>query len=430
MDKDADIVDVVSALLKSPYMIRDTSGNIIQEKMIFLRDGRIYGSRSDLEVTWDCHGHTIRFLDIHNRVTSTFVINDFSAENQSDHDTVHFTATESRFGNSVTLEPKISTGIELQDRRTSTVRRGHQTRILVMVRTHVFNEKVKSLYDSIRDLTPSVDIVIVADASNERFNMDGIDDKHILWHSKKTFDDLGLSVEVPRLLWWCGDYPIYDAQIKMPNYDYYIMIEYDVHFCDDGVLLKALFDLLRESEKALDFIGLRLRQEAPHDDILVNSSFRKFREVYSCFFPIVVLSKSAAQFLYLNRRIERYEGTVPDDILYCEMFVPTLLRRGGFSCFDLNYYFPDSFVERHMIFPSRFLGLPIAHASGFPDYVKMIHPVYGNVEMFQRMLRRHSHRGWLERVQFLIRTEANKFLSEDDIHGITSELDILLSKAA
>ncbi|WP_420977945.1 hypothetical protein, partial [Campylobacter coli] len=57
-------------------------------------------------------------------------------------------------------------------------------------------------------------------------------------------------------LWLCGDYALYCGISAQPNYDYYFMIEYDVHFTrENPFLLEALINRLQSLDgQALDLI--------------------------------------------------------------------------------------------------------------------------------------------------------------------------------
>jgi hypothetical protein len=102
------------------------------------------------------------------------------------------------------------------------------------------------------------------------------------------------------------------------------------------------------------------------------------------------------------RRGEAAAGTPDHEIMYCEAFVPTLLRSAGFQVSDLNALVPGAYDERLMIIPGPFVGLPLGLADGFDGHSEMIHPVYGTREFLTRLLSRFSHKGWYHHVNDML----------------------------
>jgi hypothetical protein len=267
---------------------------------------------------------------------------------------------------------------------------------LVMVRTHLMNEKVASLVRALEATATNYDVALVVDETNGR---PPVEHERVIWHSVQACTELGLAMPARKPLWWCGDAPLYFAIRQYPDYSYYFMIEYDVHLtAGDGRVFNTLVERLLTSHKSFDCVGQRLRMGGmPHDPILL-AAFRRDPEVHSFFLPVLGLSRKAISYLYQERVIEKLRQTRDEDILYCEAFVPTILVAGGFTVGDLNEVVPGCYSDRLMIVPSRFMSLPLSLAGGFEHHAAMIHQIYDDAEFLDRLVRRLDTRAWQEQV--------------------------------
>ncbi len=253
----------------------------------------------------------------------------------------------------------------------------------VLIRTHILDDKVMDLLALLERSKQFFDVFIVYDRGNGQpeTNLG-----NLIWHSATECSSLGLCNNHERLLWWCGDYPFYFAIRNKPGYQYYVMIEYDVHFTGGTAdLLERLIPLMLSQR--LDAVGTRLRvEEKRQEDGLHYAAFARYETVYSYFFPFIVLSRPALHYLYSLRREEKSCETSSNDILYCESFVPTALISAGFRCADLNAVLPGSYRNDLMIMPNRTLGLPLSLGAQFVNFSEIIHPVYSDDEYLRRVL--------------------------------------------
>ena len=226
-----------------------------------------------------------------------------------------------------------------------------------MVRSHFINDRVLELLRHLEKGRRGFDLFLTFDETNGK---PAIELPNLLPHSAKQCSEIGLTHQQDRLLWWCGDFPFYFALLDVPDYQFYVMIEYDVYLTDqDATLLNALADaLVSEKHGRVDGLVTRLRRETPQKDHrLYASAFAQFDTTYSSFFPFVALSKPAASYLYAQRKLEALLR--PEAAVHCEAFVPSQLLAAGFKCADLELgtagQLPDG--------PADHVGPPARHAA-------------------------------------------------------------------
>jgi hypothetical protein len=143
-------------------------------------------------------------------------------------------------------------------------------------------------------------------------------------------DDLGRGV-----VWENGDYPLYVAYLRLPTYNFYWMIEYDVL-----INFEDYNSFFRNFEKIdLDLIGTLNRGGSAWQ--WYAPAARMFAEVWAMFFPMMRLSNRAVAYA-LSRRLIRshqYRGAAPADRVWphCEAWLPSeLCGHGAFACADIN----------------------------------------------------------------------------------------------
>ncbi len=174
----------------------------------------------------------------------------------------------------------------------------------------------------------------------------------------------GLSIPKPhkRALWYLGDYAFYGSFLADDDFDFYFMIEYDVGLRHPGDgYWKTLFSALRAAViEGVDMIGLHF------------GPYRKthFRHPYAdpqkVLFAIMGLSRRAVRHLY-EARLAEQGLDLPDPMAatHCEVFVPSVLVRDGFTCMDLNAVLPGSYdragVNSQLITPIGFEAFSHTH---------------------------------------------------------------------
>src|SRR5262249_55033588 len=118
--------------------------------------------------------------------------------------------------------------------------------MLILIRSHLVNNKLFDMVARFNRTSDLFDVAIVYDRTHG--TPTEMPDVDIIWHSEAECLEMGLPKR-DRLLWWCGDFPFYFALTQKPNYRYYAMVEYDVHFTGDPIeFFTRLISLLTERE--------------------------------------------------------------------------------------------------------------------------------------------------------------------------------------
>ena len=256
-----------------------------------------------------------------------------------------------------------------------------------MVRAHFIDDRVRELMRHLGRDRRGFDLFLTFD---ETHGAPDIGLPNVMRHSLARCAEIGLTQRNARLMWWCSDFPFYFALKDIPNYRYYVLIEYDVFLTEQNAsLLNDLSDILLSGRGGqVDGVLTRLRPEAPQaDHPLYASAFSRFNTTYTSFFPFVVLSRPAASFLYAQRLIEAARD--PEAVAHAEAFVPSHLIAGGYACVDLYALLPRSYRIELMMLSGRQFGLPRSMVDGFEGVSRMIYPVYSDEEFVRRMLGRH-----------------------------------------
>jgi hypothetical protein len=256
--------------------------------------------------------------------------------------------------------------------------------IVVLVRAHFLSDK---LLDLIRILKEGVgyDLLVCADETQGPLDLPRA---LVLSHNTETCADLGLVEAIPEapLLWYFGDYAFYCAYHEIPEYDYYIMIEYDVDFVRGSPwTLESLIRRLKVAgDRRYDLVSTYFCRAHP-DWMWRETGTERFRDVYRMFFPFVVVSKPALQYLYDWRKCEAANPPKRGPYVFCEAFVPSaLMAAGGYRCVDLNQILPGSWAA------GSFRCSPPMLRNALPPFrrgIEIVHPVYSEHEYLQSELR-------------------------------------------
>jgi hypothetical protein len=273
-------------------------------------------------------------------------------------------------------------------------------RIAVLVRSHIAKSaKADQLADQLAAAT-GWDVYFAADETRGPVDS-GRHPK--VPHSLQMCADLGLDTEHPKVMWHYGDYALYCTFTQIPQYDFYLMFEFDVALRAAGSdYFQRLCDALRaEANRDLDFLGTYLRAleigrpARPH----------RFRRGYKSILPIMGVSRRALLRLFEGRLTERQSLPLEDGGgTYCEYYVPSvLLQSDEFRCLGLNALVPGS-IDRDSF--NTNVARPLGHEDIVPATAELLHPV---VEM-DTFLRKalgvcgKAHRldrflGWLDELE-------------------------------
>lgn len=266
-------------------------------------------------------------------------------------------------------------------------------RVAVLIRTHVVNAKLWDLLDSLSG-SPIFDLYVLADETHGPLAVSGA---AVVSHTVRMCSELGLYTDFDNVLWKCGDYPIYCALSQLPDYDYYIQIEFDVQIVRKSPLyVERLIGRLRaHPDEQLDLVIPYLQLAGPQW-MWASAAAKAYTSVYMGFFPFVVLSARAANYLLGERRKEALRILSGSDIIHCEAFCGTaLLAAGHYKCIGLDALIPGSISTDTFSVQGQINFLLGAHVVRHPE-VEMLHPVLDAKEFLSRALRRANIDGRVE----------------------------------
>ncbi|GAA4491061.1 galactose-binding domain-containing protein [Gluconacetobacter tumulicola] len=241
--------------------------------------------------------------------------------------------------------------------------------IAIVFRTHYVDDDLIKLAETLGK--HSYKIIFAIDAkfpevsclSHEKFYV-----------SPGLYKEMGLHYNDPHLLWKCGDYILYALNANYSSFDYYWIVEPDVIInIEDKIGFFKKIDTLSND----DFLSSFMHKS--EDDWYWKSSMSKIYEtVYRSFYPLVRVSRKAADFLYKERKnlaniFEKDENISsigwPND----EVFTATVLKNNGYSCNDLNNII-------HCYDPNHFNSFTLAHHSEIPPWNGYLyHPVRSGI---------------------------------------------------
>lgn len=192
-------------------------------------------------------------------------------------------------------------------------------------------------------------------------------------HSLEACRAIGLFTDRPRALHYFGDYPFYASLPAVPDYDFYLMVEYDVAPArPDGDYFRRLARRLAAPDlPAYDLVATELTTRRPER----THRPTRYPVPWHSLFPVIGLSRRALLHLY---RARLAEGALPplsdgQPHVYCEYFLPTTLcAEGAFLCGGLNDLLPGS-VDRASF--NAWNARVLHHEARQPVTAELVHPV-------------------------------------------------------
>ncbi len=243
---------------------------------------------------------------------------------------------------------------------------------LTLFRTHVWDDTVAAAADRARTLAGSGEFVIAADESKGKLPVAGF---QVFGHTED-FSALGLpGVPVGRVMWWNSDYVLYAARAAFPQFDYYLLLEFDV-------LLNCAVQEVVNAAGAIgaDLVAHDLRRIGP--DSIWYSTISGFSEnPLWAFLPFLLVSGRAVDaMLRLRKDLARqHAGGMVNDWPYCETFVPTAIVQKSNMRFAPLGDFVDVGSLRYRPFLSvRDPGLSVPNS--------VAHPLLGGVRFIQAIV--------------------------------------------
>ncbi len=356
-------------LVQRTWRFERADGSIISHNLRLKPGGSIAGHKNRNELSWQFNDGSLEFRNWENHVTTRF--ESVVADQQGK------LILQGRFLNTDVFHV-------LKEDRT-VLKSGppnESPRVAVLVRTHVVNEKLFDLLD-VLNKSRRYDLFVTADETRGVLNVSGYEK---LPHSIDSCKEHDLSVNHDHIFWMCGDYPLYFAAAQIPNYDYYIMVEFDVEVVRGNPLfLEGLISRLQnEHDSHYDFVCANFAEAHPAWAWTKNASL-SFPKAYSSgLFSFLVISKSALLHLFSARKAEAAREVPSDEIIHCEAFCASALVSGGFRCASINTLIEGA-VERETFHPP----IPSLENSWYllNDHqnkvgcVELMHPVY-DLEMY------------------------------------------------
>lgn len=359
-------------------------GTTIARNVRLKRFGHVLGHDNENEFGWIIQNGRLEFQTAEGRTTCRFTAARFTAEGK-------LVMAGQLIGSDIVhvLEESHLTGKLGAPNR--------DPKVAVLVRTHLTNDKLLDLLDVLAQ-SRRFDLFVSADETRTTIDCGGYAK---LAHDTGSCAQFGLATNHDRILWLCGDYPLYFARSEIPDYDYYIMIEYDVDFVRKSPLfLEGLIGRLQPPDRqAFDLVTASFNPANP-DWGWYRSAQTSFPDVYETgIFAFVAISARAVDHLYATRRAEAEREPDGRDIIHCEAFCGSALAAAGYHCTDIGTLVegaidPDMFHPPVFDFPnSQYL---LDNYRPADPRVEMVHPVFDVDGYLEREYQKALHQGETE----------------------------------
>lgn len=270
------------------------------------------------------------------------------------------------------------------------------TTYINIFRTHVWDRHIAEMANMARNCTRSGAFIVAADESN------GVIETPDFFKYAHTSDLSGLTLPmIPNnnVLWWNGDYPMYEIWRQYSCFDYYIMIEYDTFInCD----LDRIVSLC--AERKIDLVVHDLKQISAGSHWSYPSVSELGVPTWQALIPFLILSKRMVEVMFETRQTlarQYHEGAIKQ-WPYCEAFIPTIAMMHSFNLAAVSDFIDASLLrfrphlslrdnrlrsaERvaHPVFGGqRFIA---AYANGRPDDTLLLSDGYLRPELEQEDL--------------------------------------------
>lgn len=211
----------------------------------------------------------------------------------------------------------------------------HSPRYAVLFRTHVWDSFIERQFSRLRQQVGMGDVYIVA--NNTAGTCPQVAGLPFMTFTERDLESMGLARGGPgEMLWNNVDYALYYFMRAYPEYDYYVLFEYDVvtNIDIDDMMARILRD-------RVDLVG------ATKGPPVENWWFRKTcediypaKDVVKMLLPVGIFSNRAARLLFERKLLlskEFLDGTA-QNWPHCEAFIPTELSLAGFRLGELSSY--------------------------------------------------------------------------------------------
>lgn len=216
-------------------------------------------------------------------------------------------------------------------------------RCVILFRTHTWDDFILRQYEKVRDSSP-FDVVILA--NNTGGMCPPIDGLPFVTFEFSDFEKMGLASGIKGDgTWYNADYPLYYYAKKFPDYDYYIIWEYDVVVRPNiGALMEQVV------QHGHDVVAQRV-DDPFHDCDYIYSIDGVYSPslVEKTYFPLAVFSKKAVDELFA-RRLRLSKRLHSGEIKFwphAELFMGTELRASELSVAQFSSYGAAKFLSHY-----------------------------------------------------------------------------------
>jgi hypothetical protein len=218
----------------------------------------------------------------------------------------------------------------------------HNPRYAVLFRTHVWDKFIDRQYGRLCDQIGNGDVFVVANNTSGTCNPP--DDLPLVSFCEGDIVDLGYAKGGSgEMLWYNVDYALYYFAKLKPDYDYYVLFEYDV------VVTVPLDEVIAAVHASgIDLVGLSTSD--PISEWWFRSScleVYKEEELRKMLLPLGIFSSNAVR--HLSRRRLELSGDLRSGQLqtwpHCEAFIPTELARAGYVIEELSRFGPSEHLN-------------------------------------------------------------------------------------
>jgi hypothetical protein len=348
-------------------------GSLINPAIRFQADGKVAGHSNPNEKTWLFEKGWPTLIDESGTVTTRF-------------DSIEIRSSGQRVLRGRFAATEIIHVLEEQTPHSDYRALARPPRVAVLVRSHVATPKLLDLLASLRG-SSMFDVYLSVDVTNGPFPLRAA---NLLPHDVRRCIDLGLyQRDVPHYLWFFCDYPFYCALQDIPQYDYYMQIEYDVHITRRNPLfLEGLINrLVTPQGAALDLAGIYFGPRSL-EWTWSERAILRFPTVYGVLYPFVLVSRKALDKLLELRRDEARGDLAITDAIHGEAFTASALANDrAFVCVDVNDVINGAYIGETFR-----VGLPML-LGATPASTEMMHPVMDEEAYIGKHIGMAAHRG-------------------------------------
>lgn len=203
-------------------------------------------------------------------------------------------------------------------------------RYAVLFRTHIWDDYVERQYQRLKANIGRGYLYVLLDETNGPIETGK---ERVVSHTNPAIESLGLAdAKSGNFLWYNGDYPLYFFYDRHPEYDYYVMSEYDV------TVNGSIDSIVDEVAQAGAGLLALAKGETTEDKIVSCLDVYPREEAQKRLICIAVFSREAVRALF-DKRIELSREYAAGRIRrwpFCENFIPAELRRRGFKLMELT----------------------------------------------------------------------------------------------